>query len=523
LYESVDGKLVNINVLEGEPVPGANFGGFSTINNELPSFSNAISSDGSRIFWTDTQPGANLEHIYVFENGTHNVPVSAGPAEYWTATPDGRYAFYTEGGALWRFNTEPGVAEPREELTTSAAEVQGVIGTNQVGKNGVQGEEDGEYVYFVANEALASGASKQQCRGETEAEANGEEPKQENLGCNLYLLHGKTVTFVARLSVHDDNLASANGGPNNRGGDWQQGLGERTAEVTPDGKSLVFESVEYLTGYDARLPEHQPNTDPEVFVYAAEGNSLSCASCDPAGRAPSVAKEEAFQSKLPVSTMALTYQHRWISGDGQRVFFDTSQPLVSQDTGETQDVYEWERQARTAGANNSCTETEVSMLTGGCTFLLSGNGEFDSFLADADTTGENVFFEHVGPMGAVAATGDENVLYDARVGGGFPAAEVSAGCGAATCAPSTAPPAAATEPATVAFNGIGNFTPLPPPKPPAGKPSKAKKLSAAIKACKRYKKRQRRHACEKQARKAFGAKATTKSTTGTANRRGSGH
>jgi hypothetical protein len=131
LYESVGGRLRTVNVLEegGKqvPVPGAVFGGGRA--NIAPDFSGAISSDGSRVFWTDTQPGPGMEHVYVLENGVSNVAVSGGlPAEYWGASPDGRYAFYTEAGRLWRFDTD---ANEREPLTPEGAEVQGVVGINQ--------------------------------------------------------------------------------------------------------------------------------------------------------------------------------------------------------------------------------------------------------------------------------------------------------------------------------------------------------------------------------------------------------
>ena len=83
----------------------------------------------------------------MFENGTGNVQVSgAGPAEYWTATPDGRFAYYTEEGELWRFDTQ---ANTRERITAEGASVLGVIGTNKVG-------EDGAFLYFVAEGVLAA-------------------------------------------------------------------------------------------------------------------------------------------------------------------------------------------------------------------------------------------------------------------------------------------------------------------------------------------------------------------------------
>jgi hypothetical protein len=147
LYDAKEGHLQQVNVLEGKPVSNASFGGYP--GEYEPSFtdlSNVISADGSRIFWTDTQPGLDFEHVFVFEDGASNVQVSgAGAAKYWTATPDGNLALYTEAGSLWQFDTH---ANTREQLTSEGAGVLGVIGTNQTG-------EDASYIYFVAEGALA--------------------------------------------------------------------------------------------------------------------------------------------------------------------------------------------------------------------------------------------------------------------------------------------------------------------------------------------------------------------------------
>ena len=122
LYDATGGHLRLVSSLEGHPVSNAVFGGYPG-ESGLPDFSNAISTDGSRIFWTDTQPGPDFEHVFVFENGTTNVPVSgSGAAEYWTATPDGRYAFYTEDGELWRFDTH---SQTRATVTPAAYSATG--------------------------------------------------------------------------------------------------------------------------------------------------------------------------------------------------------------------------------------------------------------------------------------------------------------------------------------------------------------------------------------------------------------
>jgi hypothetical protein len=531
LYEASAGHLLLINVLpNGETVPNAAFGGYPGPRggrgpNRFEDFSNVISADGSTVFWTDTQAGPDLDHVYALESG-HSVQVSgAGAAKYWTATPDGRYAYYTEAGRLWRFDTDTNTAAP---LTPEAAGVEGVVATNQTG-------EDGSYVYFVASAALAPGSSAKICtelyiqsEEDTEAFEEGriteaeelairarihEELKEEELGgtpaktgCNLYLQHENHTALIAVLSPNDNRLEG--GGSDRTSGDWQPGLGERTAEVTPDGENLLFESKYPLTGYHNL--EATRRTIAEAFVYSASDSHLVCASCDPTGAPPTVEEAPAEMSRLPVSLEDNTYMHRWISSDGDRVFFDSQQPLSPSDQNITQDVYEWEREG-TAGCPSATS------VYGGCVYLLSGGTtETDSFLVDADATGDNVFFEHVGSLGALEVPFGQNELYDARVDGGFTSS--SSVCTGDTCqgippaAPSFEPPATATS--SSGSNYLAPATSTPPQVKPAKRLTNAQRLAKALKTCRKVRERRKRESCERQARKHYAPahKATTTAT-----------
>lgn len=388
LYLARGGQLTAINVIAHQAVPNASFGGFETEPDGGPvplDLSNAISTDGSRIFWTATKPGPRFAHVYVFENGSESVQVSgAGPAQYWTATPDGHYAYYTEAGELWRFDTGSNAAE---RITAPGAGVLGVIGTNQSG-------EDGAFLYFVAKGKLAT---NQNAEGQTAVEG---EP-------NLYLIHEGTTRFIATLDPADDNIRATLAGP--QVSDWISTPAFRSAEVTPDGTHLIFQSTRPLTGYQNTGPK--ATRAQEAFVYTFGEDRLACVSCDPAGLAPTRGglPEEDL---LPVSNESLTYMRRWISANGARVFFDSPRSLVPDDPGTSQSVYEWER-----AGEGSCTAAAASPVNRGCVFLLSGGGNNYSFLVDADADGKNVFFEHVGALGATHVSGGENQLYDARVDG----------------------------------------------------------------------------------------------------------
>ncbi len=222
--------------------------------------------------------------------------------------------------------------------------------------------------------------------------------------------------------------------------------------MTPDGKSVVFQSVRALTGYDSEGLS-------EVFVYDAEaGGGLFCASCDSSGEAPAVTEVGGVRVKaagyLPVG-WSRTYQPRVISDDGSRVFFDSFEPLVSGDPNGEQDVYEWERNGASA-----CGEPQ------GCQYLLSGGtSRSASYLLDASANGDSVFF--VSDARLVAQDDNESDhLYDDRVDGVQPSSP--AGCAGSECEEiPVAPPIFATPPSAT-FAGVGNFPPV------AKAPAKAK-------------------------------------------------
>jgi hypothetical protein len=495
LYIAAGGRLSVVSVLPGGGGEDANaeFGSGAT-----QSLSNVISADGRRVFWTDVVSG----RVFMRENPLQpqsalagesctepakacTVAVSAGAAQYSGATPEGRYAYYVENGELWRYDTLGGMSTA---VAGTGAGVLGVIGINETG-------EEGAFTYFVAEGVLASNKREyQNAAGDAVVEeAAVGQP-------NLYVREGEVTRFIVTLSFADDNLAGGGGEPFGVG-DWYADQGFRTAEVTPDGQYVVFESELPLTGYDTAPLAGQRAA--EVFVAGAAG-TVSCASCAPSGAPPVAENVHDTGTYLPVS-MTPTFMLRWASKDGEQVFFDTSQPLVGQDENGVQDVYEWEREG-----DGSCPAQSPPRLDGGCEFLLSGtNSSTPSYFLDADTSGENVFFTHRGELGGAGAADGKNDVFDARVGGGFP--HIALGCTGSGC--QSAPPAAPTftAPASVTFSGAGNFAPAEtgtPKKTPAQ--IRAEHLARALKACRAKHSRRKRVACEALARKRYGPPAKSK-------------
>jgi hypothetical protein len=456
LYDSIGGQLRLVNVLPSdatEPNKSATFGApRDEDTSDPPDFSHDISADGSRIFWSSLNSAGGLEDLYVRENGTETVLISEG-GRFWTANSEGTEAFFTKGD-LYEWHEVDGV--PTTTDLTPGVEVQGVLGAS----------ENGEYVYYV------------------------------DTSDNLDLWHEGVVTFIATLAPGDNNtqVIASNGAES---GDWRPGLAQRSAQVTPDGRAVVFMSSQSLTGY--------PNEGlREVYVYEDETGRLFCASCYPGGAPPVLTGYKGNAGFLPlpfgggVRSMN-TYQPRWINEEGSRVFFDGEEPLVAQDTNGQQDVYEWERD----GAG-SCQAAE------GCVYLLSGGTSSDiSAFVDASSSGNDAFIVTRAQLVPQDRNEDDD-LYDIRVDGVqslVPPACTGTGCQGVP----SAPPLFATPP-SVTFNGVGNLEPLPPVsavKPKVKPLTRAQELAKALKACK-TKPKKKRAACKTQAKKSYGAKSKAK-------------
>jgi hypothetical protein len=432
LFDSVGGRLSPISVLpEGDVVTAATFGSRFEERETLQSASNiyqdtdishVVSADGSRVFWTDLEEGSDMEHLFVRENDSTTVSVSVGAAQFRAASPDGRYVFYTEQQRLLRFDVENG---SREELAGAGAGVLGVVGINETG-------EDGAYVYFVANGVLGDGAGHGAHQGTCTVASylhNGSEAN-----CNLYVDHDGVTGFIAALLPDDISTLRRYYASSAPAGVVVGSLVGRTAEVSVNGQAVVFESSASLTGY-----ENDGHRD--AFVYNARSGELSCVSCNPTGvpaTGPDTPVLRGSDSEL--------WTHRWISEDGARVFFESREGLVAQDTNGVRDVYEWEQDG-----TGSCEDVK------GCVYLLSGGTSSDnSYFLDASVSGNDVFMISRADL-VPQDQGDTYEVYDARVGAKEPVGEpVCTGTG---CQGLPAGPPLFATPSSVTFAGVGNFSP----------------------------------------------------------------
>ena len=549
----------------------------------------ALSSNGSRVFWTaESEIEHNGEseivrHLYMRDMSTGQTlqidaaePGIIEPGEeesevgFQAASSDGSRVFFTDTARLTEdSNLEPlpGVPGPADLYECEVVERDGRLACdlkdltvdNSAGESAEvlnvapAVSEDGAYVYFVANGALAPGATRGHCvRSETET------PPPEAT-CNLYVWHEGAMSFIATLSNED----SGDWGSTEGGGERGQSIEERpdladlTAGASPDGQYLAFMSKERLTGFN-NVDESRAATgaaDEEVYVYNADTKLITCASCNPGGEPPhgvldttksgeglgllvdrrgDWASGEGLASptdhwlagSIPGWTPlggvpAALREPRYISNTG-RLFFNSAAALVPVEHGGTrqetvdgqptqvgvENVYEYE-----PDGVGSCTGQP------GCLALISaGTSETESAFVDASFSGDDAFFVTAQPL--VAEDHDTNFdLYDARVCTPQSPCVTSRGtalqpCDTAdSCHNTPTPPLQAPGPAgTAEVSGPGNVAAgaargsVQPSHGPAKPLTRAQKLARALKRCRaRYKQaRSKRLSCEKKARRAYG-------------------
>jgi hypothetical protein len=526
LYEWNEGTLARVSVLPGpgkEPAHDSGLGDERSIDAR-----GAISADGSRVFFStsaalylrDTTRGETLQL-----DAGNCAGCESGHGVFQIASPDGSRVFFTDSRRL----SEGSGADPEEgkqeadlyecriplhaklacELTDltppqdgESADVQSTV---------LGASEDGEYVYYVARGVQSEAANT---RGQ---KALPGEP-------NIYVLHVDSTSFVATLAKGDEK-------------DWNpQRLTNQPVRVSPDGRWLTLMSEASLTGYDNR-DAATGHPVAEVYVYSAQSKKLECVSCLPSGVRPTgiefiklTPNEGGVAGGPPIwPSKALVaanvpgwtgighdpqqsrYQPRYLNNEG-RVFFNTLDALVPQDTNGTEDVYEYEP----PGVGN-CSEaaSTFSARSGGCVSLISsGRSDQESGFLDASESGDDVFFITSAKLSPLDVDTAYDV-YDAHVCTQpgepcitFPTTQSPPCTTEASCKATPSPqPSVFGAPPSATFEGLGNPTPVPPAavvKAKAKPLTRTQELARALKACRKKAKR-KRAGCERSARGRFGS------------------
>ena len=466
VWENCEGVSRRLDVLpdgtptEGRSAPG---GAGSAPEQSLhdSTLANAVSKDGSIVYWHDLgseDPGRGQIFVRVnakAEESAHGasgeclepakactLPVSAligsGPSgmEFAGASADGMRAFFypSSTNVLYEYNL------PNRTVREVAPNLATFGEGNQPLRPLVGVSDDGSRLYFVSTGEIA-GEGTSGMLNLFLAESTSPPAQSTHLVASLAL------TENARFS--DYSLA---GTP-----------AVHIARVSPDGSHLVFATPTPLSAYDNRALGSGARAT-EVYEYNADGAGgtgvLTCISCNPTGERPEARKLEVppeptrneYAATIPGYYTSLQGA-RVMTDDGSRVFFESFDALVAQDTNGQGDVYEWTRE----GTNGCSRQSEgFAEIDSGCLALISsGQSADNSRLIDVTADGHDVFFAT--SQSLVPQDPGLIDIYDAREGGGFaPPPSPAPGCEGEACQGPLAPPSDPT-PGSATYHGPGNI------------------------------------------------------------------
>jgi hypothetical protein len=434
VYDAHDGTVSLASILpDGSVAPKADAGAGVTTNDlGAP---RVVSSDGSRIIFTDTSTGETLGtnegvlsgqggaaargDIYERVDGTSTVQINASErsvpdahaqAQYFDASADGTRVFFTTsqsltedapaGGGLYLWDATAPEGHRLTFIATPNSNPRASIGTSS----------DGHYLYFMTT--------------------NGA----------IYVWHDGGLRYI------EAGLTGANNESMDEASSSESGRSPNEAQVSPDGQHLLFGLARGLLDIEQSRPPRDPNPlgyeqngHAEMYVYDYANNSLVCASCNPSGAPASGDARSRWRVQNSVF-QGSDYLTHAMSEDGRFVFFTSEEALVPQDNNHVSDAYEYDT------------------ATGRVRLLSTGASPEPSVFLDATPDGANAMIDTFQPLvGQDLDTNDD--AYDARVNGGIAAQDVAA---AETCTEPTtcqgpeSPPQAPAAPGSVTFMGPGD-------------------------------------------------------------------
>jgi DNA-binding beta-propeller fold protein YncE len=396
----------------------------------------AAAADGSAVFFTDTQQ---------LTDSASQDPVATDTA----SELECRNTTGPGGCNLYLY------LDPRQSPLSGGHLIDVSAGDSSGGGPQVQGllgySSDGTHVYFVAHGVLTASGNSQ-----------GQHP---SAGADNLYAFGRSASdpaghlaFIATLPASEANEWTTAGS---------------VADVTPDGRFLVFTSTEALT------PDVTRTEGPaQIYRYDARSEELARISVGQRGFNDNGNSGFGDASIVPASVgqaagLGPGRLDPTMSDDGSRIFFLSPNALTpgalddvptESGGGLAGNVYEWEEEG-----------TGVCSQAAGCVYLISDgqdvgarqpDEEFchsSSCLVGTDTSGENVFFSTSDRL--VGSDTDTQLdFYDARVGGGLSEPPPPVSCEADSCKGSGSGPAPAPSAGTASFTG--------PPNPPAQKHKK---------------------------------------------------
>ncbi|HEY2142275.1 MAG TPA: NHL repeat-containing protein [Solirubrobacteraceae bacterium] len=384
---------------------------------------NALSASGRVVYFTATQgscgaSGPSVDELYARVDGARTVAISepapsecgggSQPAEercrnaprsagtFLGASEDGSKAFFLSGqqltdeasanGNLYLYNL--GASEGHNLADISSGDKSG-LGPRVLGVMAISS--DGSHVYFVAKGVLTE-APNAQGQG-ARSGAN-----------NLYVYERDTdhpdgqVVFVAAVPSSDAE-------------EWA--LVGALANVTPDGRYLVFTSHGALTPDDLR-----PEGPAQVFRYDAQTKALQRLSIGnggfkDSGNAGVGDASIVVPSQTSFDRAGAARTDPTMSNDGSFVFFSSPIGLTPQALNDVQiatDAYGVPQYARNIYEYH---DGHVSLISDGRDTTRIDTAS-TVILIGSDTTGANVFFSTADPL-VPQDTDTQSDIYDARI------------------------------------------------------------------------------------------------------------
>lgn len=422
LYEWDEGALRVASLLPDDTLPDD--GVQSTEGGEAGSIVNEISSNGSHVFFTaETDKGNEWDQVFMRVDGTETVEVSASEtggeetsnAVFEAASKGGQRIFFLaeygratdatstgetaceanigRGCDLYEYDTATksltDISADSNPEDAEGADVDSVLGIS----------EEGEVVYFSASGQLVSGEGNTQATNTAEGETN------------VYAYRDGQLVYVASIGS-GEALEHQGEDSISRAGD---GESFAVSRVSSDGEYLLFATDEPIKQSDGVTYDNdEASTGKPVvedYEYALGSSSVTCVSCDPSGAQPLLRETptEAFgrfgQYERVIDGDAL----RNLTNDGE-VYFQTSNPVLSQAIDDTLNVYEFQPE----GVGTCATGQPA-----GCISILdSGTNPDSTYFEGASADGENVYLTTAAKL-APEDRGEQRVLYDVRVDGGF--------------------------------------------------------------------------------------------------------
>jgi hypothetical protein len=347
---------------------------------------NAMTDDGSRIFFTATRCG-EPQRVYVRENGTTTRELSVSecnradpdplcndPSEvaFLGASKDGSTVLMGSGQQLTNDDTNDSwdvysvnvTSGDITRISTNAADP--TVNTRAPEEGWLSGmSDDAQTVYFGAQGVLTD-----------QPGPTGDLPVDGQW--NLYVWHaGDGISFIATT----DNF------------DFQARSGASSgAYVTGNGNFFAFKTGKSLDPADTDTAN---NNNGDVYLYDRVAKTLKFVSPGADGNAGvelPTPTPDSDQRRSPANT---------VSEDGSRVFLFSSDRIVPEDKNFGYDIYEW--------AND-----QVSLVSGG----KAENDHAPVFIG-ATANGSDIFWDEYAALVESDIDGLPDV-YDARLNGGFP-------------------------------------------------------------------------------------------------------